>query len=111
MVNVTRWGLQRNGNSRQSAAELVAIVCRDASLDEEPIGYVRASVRAALLDRYPVESATPHAPMNVRRCTICEHPQRDALEAALAGGSSYREVAARSNVSRSALSRHAGHAG
>ena len=41
-----------------------------------------------------------------RRCTICAHPGRDAIERAMLGLQSYRNIAARFGVSTSALVRH-----
>ena len=45
-----------------------------------------------------------------RACTVCAHPKRTAIEAALAAGESQREVAARFGLSKTALVRHAQHA-
>ncbi len=42
-----------------------------------------------------------------RRCTICDHPERDALDHAIAAGTSYRRVALQWGVSRDAIGRHA----
>lgn len=41
-----------------------------------------------------------------RSCSVCEHPERQAIEAALRSGASVREVAARFGVSKTALWRH-----
>lgn len=40
-------------------------------------------------------------------CSICAHPQRDALELALVSGSSTRTVASQFGLSRSSVGRHA----
>ena len=39
-------------------------------------------------------------------CSVCIHPQRDGFEHAIVSGSSIRDIAGRSGLSRSALSRH-----
>ena len=96
---------------KQTAAEMVVIASRDAGLDKEPIGYVRASVRASLLKAYPSDpgpSRISESP-NMPGCTVCSHSKRVSLEAALASGMSYREAAACFDVSRSAIGRHAKH--
>jgi transposase-like protein len=41
-----------------------------------------------------------------RPCTICSHPQREAINQALAEGDSFRDVAARYAVSKTAVHRH-----
>lgn len=41
-----------------------------------------------------------------RVCTICAHPERDAIDAALLGGESFRTIAHRLSVSLDALKRH-----
>ena len=42
-----------------------------------------------------------------RRCTVCAHPEREAIDAALVAGSdSLRTIAARFGVSKSSLIRH-----
>ena len=41
-----------------------------------------------------------------RKCTICTHPQREAIDTALVKGDSIRDIAGRFEISRSALSRH-----
>ncbi len=41
-----------------------------------------------------------------RACTICTHPERDAIDTALAGSSNLREIAALYRVSEDAISRH-----
>ena len=47
-----------------------------------------------------------------RPCTICTHPQRKAIDAALATGTPYRQIATRYETSVAALRRHkAGHLG
>lgn len=43
-----------------------------------------------------------------RTCTICAHHDRDAIDAALAGGSSARAIAATYRVSEDAVARHKG---
>jgi hypothetical protein len=98
----------------QTAAELIAITCRDAGITEEPIGYVRNSVRSSILAAYPMETTgttetTTTTTRSVAACTVCAHPEREDLEAALATGTSYRETAETFGVSRSAIGRHAQH--
>jgi len=46
-----------------------------------------------------------------RRCTVCDHPQREAVDAALtAGDVAYRRIAAQFGLKESSLRRHkAGH--
>jgi hypothetical protein len=39
-------------------------------------------------------------------CTICQHPERQDIEADLRAGTTYRDVARRHAVSKDALSRH-----
>jgi len=41
-----------------------------------------------------------------RKCTICIHPERVAIETALADGESYRAIANQFSVSRQAVGRH-----
>lgn len=41
-----------------------------------------------------------------RPCTICRHPHRDQVDAALIAGDSYREIAGRFSLSQSAIERH-----
>ena len=41
-----------------------------------------------------------------RRCSICTHEQRAAIDAALIAGQSYRKISKRFGVSRSTLGRH-----
>lgn len=42
-----------------------------------------------------------------RACTICEHPERDEIDAAVTRGESSYEIAARFGVGASAVQRHA----
>lgn len=44
-----------------------------------------------------------------RKCTICEHPQRSEIDAALAAGDPLRNIAKRFGTSTAALSRHKEH--
>ena len=41
-----------------------------------------------------------------RACTVCDHPDRVALDAGLVGGRSYRDVARQWGVSKDAVARH-----
>ena len=41
-----------------------------------------------------------------RSCTICRNPGRDAIEAELRAGASYRDIARRHGASKDAISRH-----
>lgn len=41
-----------------------------------------------------------------RRCSVCDHADRAAIDAALVGASSLREIAGRFHLSTSALDRH-----
>jgi len=41
-----------------------------------------------------------------RTCTICSHPEREAIDAAIVVGEPYRAIAARTGTTPSALSRH-----
>lgn len=41
-----------------------------------------------------------------RVCTICNHPEREAIDAAIVGGESYRSITERFNVSAGAIARH-----
>src|SRR5207249_4043406 len=41
-----------------------------------------------------------------RPCTICNHPQRSAIDRALASGDPYRKVALRYGISTATVSRH-----
>jgi transposase-like protein len=43
-----------------------------------------------------------------RSCTVCEHPEREAIECALVGGASNRSVASLYDVSEAAMRRHKG---
>jgi hypothetical protein len=40
------------------------------------------------------------------RCSVCDHPERDAIERALIGSVSVRDIAGRYGASRSAVGRH-----
>ena len=40
------------------------------------------------------------------RCTICYHPERDAIEESLISGASMRDIAGRFELAKSSLSRH-----
>jgi hypothetical protein len=41
-----------------------------------------------------------------RRCTICDHPTRDAIDRALVAGQALRDIAGQYHLSKSALARH-----
>src|SRR5215212_4713368 len=41
-----------------------------------------------------------------RRCTVCDHPDRNGIDEALVGGVPYRSIAKRSGLSESAVYRH-----
>jgi hypothetical protein len=41
-----------------------------------------------------------------RRCTICDHPTRDAIDQALIAGQALRDIAGHYHLSKSALARH-----
>src|SRR5215212_7484877 len=41
-----------------------------------------------------------------RRCTVCDHPEKQAIEEALVSGAPYRSVAKRAGLSESAVYRH-----
>lgn len=41
-----------------------------------------------------------------RKCSICTHPERDSINRAIVAGDSYRDIAGRFGVSRSAVERH-----
>ena len=41
-----------------------------------------------------------------RRCTICDHTERDQIDRALVRGAAFRHIAARYDVSTTALQRH-----
>src|SRR3989442_11375886 len=43
-----------------------------------------------------------------RTCTVCRHPERPAINAALVAGEPLRDIAVRFGLSRSALDRHNG---
>lgn len=43
-----------------------------------------------------------------RRCTVCDHPDREAIDAALVAGGSLRDIAGQFRISKSALARHKG---
>jgi hypothetical protein len=43
-----------------------------------------------------------------RTCTICQHPHRIAIDAALVAGTSYRDIAGQFQVSKTAVARHGG---
>lgn len=40
-------------------------------------------------------------------CSICKHPERASIEAAITQGTSYRDIAGRYGLSKSAVDRHA----
>src|SRR5262245_53001637 len=42
-------------------------------------------------------------------CTICRHPERHNIEADLRGGTPYRDIARRHDVSKDAVARHRAH--
>ena len=58
-------------------------------------------------------SMTPPAiaATRVASCSVCQHPNADSIDAALADGTSQRSAAERFGVSRSAVNRHAAHLG
>lgn len=39
-------------------------------------------------------------------CTVCQHPEREVVDAAILGGTPLRDVAGQTGLSRSALGRH-----
>ena len=41
-----------------------------------------------------------------RKCTVCAHPEREAIDAALVAGDSYRRIAAQFALSATSLRRH-----
>jgi transposase-like protein len=41
-----------------------------------------------------------------RRCTICDHPDRDAIDEALINNAPYRDIARQHGISKDALTRH-----
>ena len=43
-----------------------------------------------------------------RTCTVCKHPNRGAIDAALVAGGSLRDIAGQYRISKSALARHKG---
>ena len=45
----------------------------------------------------------------MRTCTICAHPERPAIDAALVAGTPLRDIAGQKSLSRSALHRHREH--
>jgi hypothetical protein len=47
--------------------------------------------------------------MPKKRCSVCNHPQVEAIDTALAGGDSVRKTAARFGLSPTAVSRHENH--
>jgi len=42
-----------------------------------------------------------------RKCSVCTHPKRDVIDNAIVAGTSYRDIAGRFGLSRSAVERHA----
>jgi hypothetical protein len=125
---------ERFVSEKHSLSYAVAVVGRDVGLDDDVLGYVMAAQRKALLARFPdlldhevevsevrtltgepetrpesgqLSSATEAAAS--ARCSVCTHEDRDGIEAALADGMPYRDVAATFGVSRSALARHKAH--
>jgi len=41
-----------------------------------------------------------------RVCTVCDHPERAAIDLALVGGEAFRDIAGRSGLAKSAIGRH-----
>ena len=41
-----------------------------------------------------------------RKCSVCHHDDRDAIDAAVIGGAAYRDVARRYDLSKDAVARH-----
>lgn len=41
-----------------------------------------------------------------RPCSVCSHPERGAIDAALVAGGSFRDIAGQYRISKSALARH-----
>src|SRR5215207_9965376 len=39
-------------------------------------------------------------------CTVCLHPEREAIDRALVAGESYRDIARRQHISKDAIARH-----
>jgi hypothetical protein len=83
------------------------VLCKleDAGLRVRDADVPLAAERLKLLEEYA------NRPRSEPRCTCCSHPERAALEAAVAGASQ-TEVASKFGVSRQSVQRHvAGHMG
>ena len=94
----------------EAVMELTFVALRDAGLTREPMPFISAAYRARLLDRFGPLDAEPVPPgETVARCSICAHPERDAIEKLLQAGGSYRPLAAAYGLSKSALARHRQH--
>lgn len=44
-----------------------------------------------------------------RKCTVCQHPDRDEIDWAILGGASYRHIASQYGLEYNAISRHRKH--
>jgi len=44
-----------------------------------------------------------------RTCTVCRHPQRDAIDAAIVAGTPYRRIAAQYRLAEASIRRHKAH--
>lgn len=112
-------------SERDTLSMCVATVGRGLGLSEDYLGWVPARSRSRLLERFPdlldpggpaelpdaLDSSDSEPPAEtVARCSVCGSDSREAIEAALAAGTSYRDVAKEYGVSRSALTRHKSHA-
>jgi hypothetical protein len=103
---------RRLGQSHRSLrsgllGDRIAIEFRDAGVQGAAAEPIRAVWRQTLLDRWPRREPEKE---RVALCTVCVSPDRDAIDAALAHGTStLRELEERYGVSRSALSRHRAH--
>jgi hypothetical protein len=93
-----------------SVSLLTVIALTDAGLPNDVFGWVPASTRKRLLDAFPAAALELEQPVSEvrtgRPCTVCEHPEADAINEAIAQGTVLRTIAARFDVTPSALSRH-----
>ena len=88
-------------------AILVQQTLRDAGLTGEPIPYLNAAWANRLREMYP--PLIPLANGTNDACSVCTHVGADAINAWIAQGRSYREIAQAFSLSKSAIGRHVQH--
>jgi hypothetical protein len=103
-------GVSRGRAVGSVLGELIQVRCRDQEPSLVFDRRVMAAERLNLLECYPLAEAVEDEFVKAApACSICAHPQRAALEQALADGLTLRQAEEEFGVSRSSISRHRGH--